>query len=94
MVAFATRGSSNQLPLRILHLQQQLRLQRNAVVMEARKDPDMMDQPFTFRKLHKAKKGRETANREDGVTYPILANTGPAGDAALLALLSTSWLVG
>ena len=93
--AFTSRGSSDQLPPRTRRLQQQLQLQRDEVVGGAREEADATDHPFTPQELTRAKKrGRDTATGADGVTYSMLTHAGPAGDAALLAVLNTSWRAG
>ena len=93
--AFTSRGSSDQLPPRTRRLQQQLQLQRDEVVVGAREEADATDHPFTPQELTRAKKrGRDTATGADGVTYSMLTHAGPAGDAALLAVLNTSWRAG
>ncbi|XP_050704464.1 uncharacterized protein LOC126989887 [Eriocheir sinensis] len=91
---FTTRASSDQLPARTRCLQEQLRPQRERAVTEASKEPDVTDIPFTQQELARAKRGRDTAAGADGVTYSMLAHAGPAGDAALLALLNASWRAG
>ncbi|XP_050717435.1 uncharacterized protein LOC126999146 [Eriocheir sinensis] len=70
---------------------EQLRPQRDRAVTEASKEPDVTDIPFTQQGLAR---GRDTAAGADGVTYSMLAHAGPAGDAALLALLNASWRAG
>ena len=40
------------------------------------------------------KRSRDTAPGEDGTTYSMLRNMGPAGDSALLALINASWIEG
>ena len=91
---FTARSSSEQLPPHTRHLQQQLRPQRDEEVREARDQPHATDQPFTFEELARAKRGRDTAAGADGVRYSMLAHAGPAGDAALLALVNASWQAG
>ncbi|XP_076069251.1 uncharacterized protein LOC143041313 [Oratosquilla oratoria] len=91
---FATRCANSQLPAQMQNLQQQLRPAREQAVGTARATPDVTDVPFTPQELARAKKGRDTATGADGVTYSMLAHAGPAGEAALLALMNHSWLVG
>ena len=42
----------------------------------------------------RARKTKDTAPGADGVTYSMLAHAGPAGEAALMALINCSWLTG
>lgn len=92
MIAFTTRGSSKQLPSRTCLFQEQLRLQRKAVFMEAREDPNMTNLRVMLQELHRGRKGRNMATGSDGVTYIMLEHARPAGHAALLAKLNASWL--
>ncbi|XP_050714974.1 uncharacterized protein LOC126997803 [Eriocheir sinensis] len=91
---FVSRGSSVQLPAQVRRLQADLRPGRVAAVTAARGRQDVSDQPFTRHELVQARKGRDTAAGADGITYSLLAQVGPAGDEAVLALINHSWREG
>ena len=95
VAAFTARGSSDQLPPRTRRLQHQLQPGRDYVVRAAVEEADDTDRPYTQQELARAKRrGRDTAAGADGVLYSMLAHVGPAGDAALLAVLNASWAAG
>lgn len=93
--SFTTQSSSDQFPPHTRHIQQQLQPHREETVREAIEKADVTDRPFTLQELERAKnRGRDTASGADSMSYSMLAHAGPAGDAALLAMLNASWIAG
>lgn len=53
------------------------------------------DRVFCLQEMVQAKRrGCDTGAEADGVTYPMVAHAGPAGDAALLVPLNATWTAG
>lgn len=76
-------------------LQEQLLRHCIEAVREVREEADETDHSSSLQELQWAKrKGCDTAAWVDGVLYSMLSHTGPAGDLALLATFSVSWMVG